>query len=114
MFPKALVSAAVRPMMLALLGRGESYGYEIAETLHRLSGGTFAFGDGTLYPLLHRLESEGLIASQWRPTDEGRRRKYYRITPKGEKALAVEREQWLEVSTLLAHLWGPEPLTTSS
>jgi DNA-binding PadR family transcriptional regulator len=58
--------------------------------------------------VLHRLETEDLIASVWRMSEAGRRRKYYRLTEKGFSALEVEKRQWLDVHALLVKLWGPE------
>ena len=94
--------------MLAALAAGESYGYAIVQRIHDLSDGSVQWSDGTLYPVLHRLETEGLIASEWRRPDVGRRRKYYRLTPQGEAALAAEKQQWMAVHRLLERLWGPE------
>ena len=58
-----------------------------------------------LYPVLHRLEKQGLVRSRWGLSDVGRRRKYYRLTPKGRTALEQEREQWLLVHATLEKLW---------
>ena len=103
---KELVGASARPILLSILARGESYGYAILQRIHDLSGGTLEWKDGTLYPVLHRLCDEGLIAAEWRVPESGRRRKYYTITPKGLAALDVEKRQWLSVDAILARLWG--------
>ena len=66
MIPKVLVAASLRPLMLSILDLGESYGYAIIQRIHHLSDGELTWTDGTLYPVLHRLEAEGLIASTWR------------------------------------------------
>lgn len=108
MLPKALIAASVRPIMLSVLASGESYGYAIVQRIHDLSDGKIQWSDGTLYPVLHRLETEDLVASVWRLSESGRRRKYYRLTDKGYKALEVEKRQWLDVHALLVKLWGPE------
>lgn len=113
MIGKELVGAATRPIMLSILEDGESYGYALIQRIHDLSGGTIELSDGTLYPVLHRLEDEGLIASTWRTSDEGRRRKYYSLTAKGDEALAAEKKQWLQVDAVLARLWGLEPRLTT-
>jgi len=107
MIPKVLVAASVRPLMLSILDRGTSYGYAIIQQIHELSGGTLTWTDGTLYPVLHRLEAEGLIASFWRESPEGRRRKYYRLEAAGRRALEAERRHWLNVHEMLLKLWGP-------
>ncbi len=109
MLSKALTAAALRPIMLSILDRGEAYGYAIIRRIEELSDGRIQWTAGTLYPLLHRLETESLVASYWQPSESGPRRKYYRLTPKGAKALEAEKRQWLDVHALLLKLWGPEP-----
>ncbi len=109
MIPKVLVAASVRPLMLSILHHGESYGYAIIQRIHDLSEGTLTWTDGTLYPVLHRLESEGLIASTWRVSDVGRRRKYYHLTSAGQRAMEAEKKHWLDVHAMLLKLWGPSP-----
>ena len=109
MIPKVLVAASLRPLMLSILNQGESYGYAIIQRIHHLSEGQLTWTDGTLYPVLHRLEAEGLIASHWRASAVGRRRKYYRLTPAGQHALETERRHWLNVHAMLLTLWGPSP-----
>lgn len=113
MIAKELVGAATRPIMLSILAEGESYGYAIIQRIHALSGGAIELSDGTLYPVLHRLEDEGLVISTWRTSDSGRRRKYYALTTKGKEALQAERTQWLQVDAVLATLWGLEPRLTT-
>ncbi len=71
-----------------------------------------SWDDSTLYPVLHRLENQGLLASSWRKADNKRRRKYYALTAKGKKALAHEKQQWLRVDAVLAQLWGLQPRLT--
>lgn len=107
--PKALVAASTKPMLLAVLSQGESYGYQIIKRLNDLSGGKFKWNDGTLYPVLHTMEAEGLVTSAWRLSESGRQRKYYRLTPKGREAMEVEKQQWLDVHGLLMQLWGTQP-----
>ena len=109
MISKELVGASARPILLSILARGESYGYAIMQRMHDLSGGEVEWKDGTLYPVLHRLEDEQLVTSSWVVSEAGRRRKYYRITPKGREALEAEKQQWLRVDAILAQLWGLKP-----
>jgi len=84
---KELVAASSRPMVLSILAGGESYGYEILQRVRLLSGGRIEWSDGMLYPVLKRLEKEGLIAGEWRTVESGRRRRYYRLSAKGKKQL---------------------------
>ena len=108
MIPKALVAASLKPIILSLLAHGDAYGYQIIQRIERLSDGKLQWAAGTMYPVLHRLETKGLIEAFWRPPESGPRRKYYRLTDKGHGALEVEKSQWLDVHALLLKLWGPE------
>lgn len=110
MISKALIAASTKPMILAILTNGESYGYQIIQNVKRISGGHLEWSDGMLYPVLHRLEKDGFIQSQWRISDEGRRRKYYYITDLGQQELDAERQQWMSVHTALSKLWEPVPV----
>ena len=112
MLTRELAGAAAKPLILSILAQGESYGYAILQRIEALSAGELSWDDGTLYPVLHRLENEGLLASRWHQADNQRRRKYYALTAKGEKALAREKRQWLRVDAVLAQLWGLQPRLT--
>jgi hypothetical protein len=80
---KDLVAASATPLVLAILAEGDSYGYAIIKRVAELSGGHLQWTDGMLYPVLHRLERQGLVAAKWSASETGRRRKYYRITKEG-------------------------------
>lgn len=108
MLPKPLVAAAFEPLVLALLSRGETYGYEIIQHIQQLSNGQIVWTANRLYPLLHDLEHRDLVASSWRKAGSGPGRKYYRLTAKGERALAQAKRDWLDMHTLLGTLWGPD------
>jgi PadR family transcriptional regulator PadR len=103
---KDLVAASAAPLILSLLEEGDSYGYAIIQRVRELSGGEVEWSDGMLYPVLHRLEAQGLIGSAWRLGDSGRKRKYYALKGQGRQALAEQRAQWLCVHGVLAKLWG--------
>ena len=111
MIEKELVAASTEPLILSLLSRGESYGYEIIRKVRDLSGGRIEWSDGMLYPVLHRLERDGLIDSEWKEADTGRERKYYFISSDGRKALKTERQQWLAVHNTLSKLWKTKPVS---
>jgi PadR family transcriptional regulator PadR len=105
--PKELVAASATPLVLTILSRDESYGYAILAEVRTLSSGALEWTDGMLYPILHRLEEQKLIKSLWREAEAtGRKRKYYRITEAGRKALRTQQEQWSMVNTVLQHAWG--------
>jgi transcriptional regulator len=91
---KDLVAASATPLVLAILAEGESYGYAIIKRVSELSGGHLQWTDGMLYPVLHRLERNGLVAAKWGESETGRRRKYYRLTKEGRTQLEEERERW--------------------
>jgi len=106
MTSKKLVAASSEPLVLSILAQGESYGYAIIQRVRQLSQETLQWTDGMLYPVLHRLERNGLIVAQWGKAESGRRRRYYRITEDGAKALATEKEEWETVNATLNELWG--------
>src|ERR1700733_4169592 len=73
---------------------GPLHGYGIARRIEQISGDQLALNQGTLYPLLLRLEQEGAIASDWGPSENNRRARFYRLTRAGRKQLEVERRDW--------------------
>lgn len=112
MIPKELAAASSRPIVMSILSHGEDYGYSIIQRVRAASGGEIEWSEGMLYPVLHRLEAEGLIRSSWKKTDNGRRRKYYRLNAAGRRSLETHRRQWTSVHNTLTQLWGPEPCLT--
>jgi DNA-binding PadR family transcriptional regulator len=112
MLSKDLVAASSRPLVLSILAGGESYGYEIIQKVRQLSEEEIEWTDGMLYPVLHRLEREGLIVSEWKEADTGRERRYYWLSSGGRKALKAEREQWLKVHNTMCKLWKINPAST--
>ena len=107
MISRALATASLKPAVLSILKEGDSYGYQIIQRIQNLSNGEIKWTTGTLYPFLHSLEHDGLVLSYWQTVENAPRRKYYRLTPKGEKALIQEKQQWITVNQLLINLWGP-------
>lgn len=102
---KDLVAASATPLVLAILGEDESYGYAIIKRVSDLSNGHLQWTDGMLYPVLHRLERNGLVASSWKAAESGRRRKYYRLTEEGRMQLETERQRWTVVDETLHRIW---------
>jgi len=102
---KDLVAASATPLVLAILAEGDSYGYAIIKRVTELSGGHLQWTDGMLYPVLHRLERQGHVAAKWAASENGRRRKYYRITREGRALLAAQRQQWQVVHGTLRGIW---------
>lgn len=109
MINRELKAASAKPMVLSILSHGESYGYQIIQHIETLSGGDMEWSEAMIYPLLHRMNSDGLIKSRWEIMDNGRKRKYYSLTDKGKKELASEKKQWMNVHRVLQQLWGPNP-----
>ena len=102
---KDLIAASSTPIVLAILAEEASYGYAILQRVRELSRGRMEWTDGMLYPVLHRLERLGLIKARWQVSESGRRRKYYRITPRGRAQLLAERSQWQAVDATLREIW---------
>jgi len=102
---KDLVAASATPLVLAILAEGDSYGYAIIKRVAELSGGHLQWTDGMLYPVLHRLERQGLVEAWWGESETGRRRKYYRITKDGRAALVEQQRQWQVVDETLRGIW---------
>ncbi|MEN0049404.1 MAG: helix-turn-helix transcriptional regulator [Bacteroidota bacterium] len=109
---KELIGASSIPIILSLLSKEASYGYEIIKNIKKLSDGKISYGEGTLYPVLHKLEKKGWIESFWSVADSGRKRKYYKISEKGRKELATEKENWTIINEIISKLWNIEPNLT--
>ena len=109
---KELIAASSRPIILSILSKGEDYGYSIIRKVDKASDGEMAWTEGMLYPVLHRLARDGVVKSEWKSSENGPRRKYYRLTAKGRRSLVNEREQWFFVHQTLARLWGGSPCST--
>jgi len=105
MMSKALVAASAKPIILSLLLSGENYGYQILKRVQKVSGNSIEWSEAMLYPVLHRLERDGLITAEWRVTEKKRMRKYYLLTELGRRELEAERSQWLCVDKALRRLW---------
>jgi DNA-binding PadR family transcriptional regulator len=105
---KDLNAASASAIVLGILQTGESYGYAIVQKVRELSGGEVEWTDGMLYPILHRLEADGLIVARWGESETGRKRKYYQLTPKARPVMEGDRKQWQTVHAILNRLWTPE------
>lgn len=106
MVSKELIAASTKPLVLAVLSRGESYGYAIIQEIRERSGGSLEWSEGMLYPVLHRMAKEKLIVASWKVGENGRKRKYYRLSVSGKRAIKAERQQWFAVHDTLSSLWG--------
>lgn len=94
-----LARGTVMPIVLSLLHDQPMYGYELVKTVNDRTNGVLQWKEGTLYPLLHKMQAQRLIKAQWQTAeDTGKNRKYYHITPKGEKLLTQSKGQWQQLS----------------
>ncbi len=106
-FGPDLLRGSLDLMVLSILSRGSTYGYDLQQKLRDASRDLVQVQAGTLYPLLHRLESDGHIRSKWDNT-EGRKRKWYELTAAGKKRLVAQAREWDQyvacIQTVLAPL----------
>lgn len=91
---KKLMNISISMLLLQLLEEQDRYGYEMIKELEARSETVFSLKEGTLYPVLHALEAEGLIESYEKPADTGRIRKYYHVTKQGSKILKEKKKEW--------------------
>ena len=90
---------------MRLLARREMYGYEVVKAIQTTSREAFAFGEGSIYPVLHQLEAQKLVRSR-RAEVDGRTRLYYALTAAGERRLEALAKQWEEVASGVANVLG--------
>ena len=93
-------------IVLAALSAAPAHGYAVIEQIKRRSGQAFDLPEGTIYPVLHRLEQAGLLASRWVTTDSRRKRRVYSLTKRGDRALADRRAVWEKFSGAIGGLLG--------
>jgi PadR family transcriptional regulator PadR len=85
-------------LILKVVGLGPIHGYAIAQRLQQVSRDVVQVPQGSLYPALHRLETRGVLASEWNETETGREAKFYRLTRKGRAQLGAETASWQRLS----------------
>ena len=93
-------------LLLAVLSEGPSYGYQLVQDLNARAPGLLKTGEGTIYPILHRMEREGLLKSRWQEAETGRRRKYYSLTSAGKAQLCDSGRQSSLFHELVARCSG--------
>ena len=89
-------------MILTILAREPLHGYGISQKLATLSRDNFQVNPGSLFPSLYRLEQDGKLKAEWRPSENNRRAKYYRLTPSGKRQLEAHRRHWDRVACAIA------------
>lgn len=106
---KELSKGSTGMLVLSVISRGEMYGYQIIKMVEMMSENVFQMNEGTLYPILHSLEKEDYLTSRWVENEEnGRKRKYYKITEKGIKELAKQKEEWEAYSSAVYRVLNSE------
>ncbi len=89
-----LLQGTLDMLILKVLNRGPMHGFGIANRIQQLSDEALSVGEGSLYPALYRLQDRGWVESEWGPSENNRRAKYYKLTRSGRKQLEVESEGW--------------------
>lgn len=105
-FDRELKRGTLEMILLKLLSERSMYGYELVSTLEERGGSQFQIKEGTLYPVLYRLEDAGYIQPSWETPERGVPRKYYHITPSGTDQLEALLTGWVEFTRAVARLIG--------
>ena len=103
---KELSKGSSSLLVLSVLGEEDMYGYQIIKEIEHRSDGVFSFKEGTLYPILHTFERDGLLKSRWAENEGAKKRKYYSLTARGKKVLADSREDWRVYSDAVNKVTG--------
>jgi transcriptional regulator len=93
-------------LIMSRLSKGAMHGFGIADYLNQVSD-VLHVDEGSLYPALHRLESQGFIESEWRTSDNNRRARFYELTPRGRKQVTVEISNWRRLVAAVDHVIDP-------
>ena len=102
-----LLRGSTECLLLYLIQERRTYGYQLIKEMERRSGGYFRFKEGTVYPALHRLETEGLVQGEWQELPNGQVRRYYRITEKGKRALREKMAAWQDFTSAVNLVFRP-------
>jgi transcriptional regulator len=102
--PPDLVQGTLDLLILKILALEPLNGWAISQRLRQVSGDVLQVSDGSLYPALHKLEQEGWIAAEWRPSENNRRAKFYSLTRLGRRQLQKEAENWTRLSSAISHV----------
>ena len=97
--PVSVRQGTLDMLILKALSLQPNHGWGIAERIQQVSREMLQVQQGSLYPALHRLEGRGLLASEWRPSEDNRNAKYYRLTATGKRMLETERAEWEQFMT---------------
>jgi transcriptional regulator len=98
-----LLQGSLDLLILKALTLGPLHGWGVSKRIRQISRDALEVNQGSLYPALHRLEDRGLITAEWKTSDEGRRAKFYRLTPLGRKQFVEEQERWKAFAAAVGH-----------
>ena len=98
----ALLQGTLDLLILKALAAGELHGLGVSRRIEQITGGTFVVQPGSLFPALHRLEEAGWLASDWQPSENNRRAKYYTLTKAGRRQLGEEKAVWNQIALAIA------------
>jgi PadR family transcriptional regulator, regulatory protein PadR len=98
---KEILKGSIDILLLSIIAKRDTYGYEIAQSLKDASEDLYSMGQGTLYPALKRLEKKEFLESYWNQSENGMKRKFYTITSKGKKELQKKVNSWERVTSLI-------------
>ena len=102
--PADLVQGTLDLLILKILALEPLHGWAIGQRLRQVSGNVLQVSDGSLYPALHKLENEGWIKAEWKPTENNRRAKFYSLTRAGRRQLETETASWDRLSAAISHI----------
>ena len=102
--PADLVQGTLEVLILKIVALEALNGWAIGQRLTQVSGNVLQVSDGSLYPALHKLEQDGFLASEWRPSENNRRAKFYSLTRFGRKRLQKEAAHWERVASAISHV----------
>jgi transcriptional regulator len=102
--PSDLVQGTLDLLILKILGLEPMHGWAISQRLSQISSDVLRVSEGALYSALHKLEHEGWITAEWKPSENNRRAKYYSLTRTGRKQLDVEAANWTRLSDAITHV----------
>lgn len=102
-----LLQGTLDLLILQTLQWGPQHGHGIGQAIRVHSSDALRIEHGSIYPALHRLESRGLLASEWKMSEANRRAKYYKLTPKGKKQMLEEQSKWKQLARIIARTAKP-------
>ena len=102
--PSDLLQGTLDLLLLKILVLQPMHGWAIGQRLKQISGDVLQVSEGSLYPALHKLEQEGWITAEWKPTENNRRAKFYSLTRLGRRQLDKETANWNRLSSAVAHI----------